>query len=148
MSYSSIQVDGLKIAYREAGDPKNPKLVLRHGFPAGSHQYRDLIRSLAGKFHVIAPDYPKKKRELTAVAIDYVAPTEWFIAGVSVEAQPFSTFHLDIKVTEGTNTKDEKALYLSRVFAAIEQIIGPVEQYAWQSISRCRFQSAPNRCSQ
>lgn len=58
VSYSSIQVDGLKIAYREAGDPKNPKLVLLHGFPAGSHQYRDLIRSLAGQFHVIAPDYP------------------------------------------------------------------------------------------
>ncbi|MEO8058956.1 MAG: alpha/beta hydrolase [Burkholderiales bacterium] len=58
VSYSSIQVDGLKIAYREAGDPKNPKLVLLHGFPAGSHQYRDLIRSLSGRFHVIAPDYP------------------------------------------------------------------------------------------
>ena len=56
--YGSIQVDGLKIAYREAGDPKSPKLVLLHGFPAGSHQYRELIRSLAGKFHVIAPDYP------------------------------------------------------------------------------------------
>ena len=58
VTYSSIQIDGLKIAYREAGDPKNPKLVLLHGFPAGSHQYRDLIRSLSGKFHVIAPDYP------------------------------------------------------------------------------------------
>jgi pimeloyl-ACP methyl ester carboxylesterase len=56
--YSSIQVDGLKIAYREAGDAKLPKLVLLHGFPAGSHQYRDLIRSLSAKFHVIAPDYP------------------------------------------------------------------------------------------
>jgi pimeloyl-ACP methyl ester carboxylesterase len=58
VTYSSITVDGLKIAYREAGDDKSPKLVLLHGFPAGSHQYRDLIRSLAGKFHVIAPDYP------------------------------------------------------------------------------------------
>ena len=58
VSYSSIKIDGLNIAYREAGDPKNPKLVLLHGFPAGSHQYRDLIRSLSGKFHVIAPDYP------------------------------------------------------------------------------------------
>jgi len=58
VTYSSIQVDGLKIAYREAGDAKSPKLVLLHGFPAGSHQYRDLIRSLSGKFHVIAPDYP------------------------------------------------------------------------------------------
>jgi pimeloyl-ACP methyl ester carboxylesterase len=56
--YGSIPVDGLNIAYREAGDPKNPKLVLLHGFPSSSHQYRDLIRELADTFHVIAPDYP------------------------------------------------------------------------------------------
>ena len=58
VSYKSIKVDGLNIAYREAGNPANPKLVLLHGFPAGSHQYRELIRSLADKFHVISPDYP------------------------------------------------------------------------------------------
>jgi pimeloyl-ACP methyl ester carboxylesterase len=56
--YGSLEVKGLNIAYREAGDPANPKLVLLHGFPASSHQYRDLIRSLATRFHVIAPDYP------------------------------------------------------------------------------------------
>ena len=56
--YGSIPVDGLNIAYREAGDPANPKLVLLHGFPASSHQYRDLIRALADRFHLIAPDYP------------------------------------------------------------------------------------------
>lgn len=58
VKYGFINVDGLKIAYREAGNPANPKIVLLHGFPAASHQYRDLIRSLSGKFHVIAPDYP------------------------------------------------------------------------------------------
>jgi len=58
VSYGSIPVDGLNIAYREAGDPANPKLVLLHGFPASSHQYRDLIRVLADRFHLIAPDYP------------------------------------------------------------------------------------------
>ena len=56
--YGSIAVDGLNIAYREAGNPANPKLVLLHGFPASSHQYRDLIRVLADSFHLIAPDYP------------------------------------------------------------------------------------------
>lgn len=58
VSYKTITVDGLNIAYREAGNPKNPKLVLLHGFPASSHQYRDLIQSLSDKFYVIAPDYP------------------------------------------------------------------------------------------
>jgi pimeloyl-ACP methyl ester carboxylesterase len=58
VTYSSIDIDGLKIAFREAGAPGKPKLVLLHGFPSSSHQYRDLIRSLSDRFHVIAPDYP------------------------------------------------------------------------------------------
>jgi len=58
VAYGSIQVDGLNIAYREAGNPANPKLVLLHGFPSSSHQYRDLVPALADRFHVIAPDYP------------------------------------------------------------------------------------------
>src|SRR5664279_2173874 len=58
VTYKSIKVDGLNIAYREAGNPENPKIVLLHGFPASSHQYRDLIRSLSDEFHVISPDYP------------------------------------------------------------------------------------------
>lgn len=58
VKYGSIKVDRLNIAYREAGNPNNPKIVLLHGFPAASHQYRDLIQSLSDKFHVIAPDYP------------------------------------------------------------------------------------------
>jgi pimeloyl-ACP methyl ester carboxylesterase len=58
VAFKTIEVDGLKIAYREVGDPKNPKLVLLHGFPSSSHQYRNLISELAGGFHVISPDYP------------------------------------------------------------------------------------------
>lgn len=68
----------------------------------------------------------KKKRELTAVAIEYVPASEWFISGSTLASQSLGTFYLDIKVTEGTNTKDEKAHYVSRVFAALEEIIGPL----------------------
>jgi pimeloyl-ACP methyl ester carboxylesterase len=58
VTYKALTVEDLSIAYREAGDPANPKLVLLHGFPASSHQYRNLIPALADRFHVIAPDYP------------------------------------------------------------------------------------------
>jgi pimeloyl-ACP methyl ester carboxylesterase len=58
VTYKTVSVDGLNIAYREAGDPANPKLVLLHGFPSSSHQYRNLIPALADRFHVISPDYP------------------------------------------------------------------------------------------
>jgi pimeloyl-ACP methyl ester carboxylesterase len=54
----TIEADGLNIFYREAGRNTSPKLVLLHGFPSSSHQYRNLIPALAEHFHVIAPDYP------------------------------------------------------------------------------------------
>src|SRR5499425_474041 len=56
--YETSRVEGLNIAYRQAGNPENPKLVLLHGFPASSNQYRNLLPALADRFHVIAPDYP------------------------------------------------------------------------------------------
>jgi pimeloyl-ACP methyl ester carboxylesterase len=56
--YKTITVNGLSIFYREAGNPANPKIVLLHGFPSSSHQYRNLIPALADHFHVVAPDYP------------------------------------------------------------------------------------------
>lgn len=58
VAYQTLSVDGLNIAYREAGNPDHPKLVLLHGFPSSSHQYRNLIPALADRFHVISPDYP------------------------------------------------------------------------------------------
>lgn len=56
--YRSISIQGINIAYREAGDPANPAIVLLHGFPTSSHMYRELIPQLADRYHVIAPDYP------------------------------------------------------------------------------------------
>jgi pimeloyl-ACP methyl ester carboxylesterase len=57
VTYGTVAIEGLNIAYREAGDPGSPKLVLLHGWPSSSHQFRDLIVALAPRFHVIAPDY-------------------------------------------------------------------------------------------
>jgi len=58
MKFNTAAVEGLEIFYREDGDPGTPKLVLLHGYPASSHEYRNLIPALATRFHVIAPDYP------------------------------------------------------------------------------------------
>src|ERR1700754_3009406 len=55
--YQHADVRGLKMFYREAGSKTSPTIVLLHGFPSSSHMFRDLIPQLAGRFHVIAPDY-------------------------------------------------------------------------------------------
>jgi pimeloyl-ACP methyl ester carboxylesterase len=58
VNFKTTDILGVKIFYREAGDPSMPTIVLLHGFPTSSHQYHDLIPRLADSFHVIAPDYP------------------------------------------------------------------------------------------
>jgi len=76
-----------------------------------------------------------KKRELTAVAIDYVIPSNWFIAGENVTS---TSFYLDIKVTEGTNTKNEKAAYIKQVFTGLSAILGEVAPASYIVIHEVR----------
>src|ERR1700742_593707 len=56
--YRTVEVDGIKIFYREAGPQGAPAVLLLHGFPTASHMFRDLIPLLADRYHVVAPDLP------------------------------------------------------------------------------------------
>ncbi|MDN3619774.1 alpha/beta hydrolase [Polaribacter undariae] len=55
-TYNYVEIDSVKLFYREAGDKSNPTIVLLHGYPSSSHSYRNLIPMLATHYHVIAPD--------------------------------------------------------------------------------------------
>ena len=58
INYRKVDVDGVKIFYREAGKAGAPTLLLLHGFPSASHMFRELIPALSDRFHVVAPDLP------------------------------------------------------------------------------------------
>jgi pimeloyl-ACP methyl ester carboxylesterase len=57
-SIHKIEADGVRVFYREAGDPNAPIVLLLHGFPASSFMFRELIPRLADQYRVIAPDLP------------------------------------------------------------------------------------------
>jgi pimeloyl-ACP methyl ester carboxylesterase len=57
-SIHRVAADDVSVFYREAGPPDAPVVLLLHGFPTSSFQYRELIPLLADRYRVIAPDLP------------------------------------------------------------------------------------------
>ncbi|MFC6283358.1 MULTISPECIES: tautomerase family protein [Polaromonas] len=73
----------------------------------------------------------RKKRELTSIAIDYVPPEHWVVGGRTLAAQGKNSFYFDIKVVDGTNTKDEKAQYIAEAFAAFGKLLGSLHEESY-----------------
>lgn len=66
----------------------------------------------------------RKDPTVTSIAIDYVDPDDWIVGGRSLTAQGKTSIYFDIKVTDETNTKQEKARYISEAFAAFQKLFG------------------------
>ncbi|MDB5801146.1 MAG: 4-oxalocrotonate tautomerase [Rhodocyclales bacterium] len=73
----------------------------------------------------------RKDPKVTAIAIDYVDPEDWIIAGKSLAEHKLASFYFDIKITDETNTKDEKAQYIREAFDGFRQIFGELHQESY-----------------
>jgi 4-oxalocrotonate tautomerase len=83
----------------------------------------------------------RKKRELTAIAISYVPPEQWVVGGSTLAAQGKNSFYFDIKVVDGTNTKDEKAQYIAECFAAFGQLLAPLHEESYIYVQDVRAEA-------
>lgn len=68
----------------------------------------------------------RKDPTITAIVVNYADPLHWFAGGRSLAEQGTNSLWLDIKVVDGTNTKQEMASYLQAVFAGFQQLVGNV----------------------
>lgn len=91
VTHRSVDVDGLRVFYREAGPADAPVILLLHGFPTSSHMFRRLMPLLAGSFRLVAPDLPgfgftdQPSRDTFAYTFDNLAKTiERFTAVVGL----------------------------------------------------------------
>ena len=82
-----------------------------------------------------------KKPELTSIAIDYVPADQWVVAGNTLAAQGKNSFYFDIKVVDGTNTKDEKARYIAACFSAFEQLLAPLHPESYIHVQDVRAEA-------
>ena len=56
--HRTIEIGGVRVFYREAGPPDAPVVLMPHGYPCSSFQYRNLMPALADRWRLLAPDFP------------------------------------------------------------------------------------------
>lgn len=83
----------------------------------------------------------KKKPELTAIAIDYVDHDSWFVGGKLLSEVGMNSFYFDIKITDETNTKNEKAQYIQEAFEGFKSILGNLHEESYIYVQDVRATS-------
>jgi pimeloyl-ACP methyl ester carboxylesterase len=74
VTHTHVDVDGIDVFVRQAGPPDAPVLLLLHGFPSASHQFRRLLDVLGTRYRVVAPDYPGFGHSATPVPASLGGP--------------------------------------------------------------------------
>jgi len=69
--HKRIDIDGIDTFYREAGDPDAPVVLLPHGYPCSSYEFRNLMPKLADRWRLLAPDLPGAGLSATPDDFDY-----------------------------------------------------------------------------
>ena len=90
-----------------------------------------LTKAIAGTLSDLTARILHKKPGLTAIAIDYVDPDDWIVGGKSLSEQGMNSFYFDIKITDETNSKEEKSQYIREVFDAFSDLLGNVHEESY-----------------
>lgn len=93
---------------------------------ASSRQSPSLKADIAKAASELTAKILHKDPRVTAIIVKSVDASDWFAGGQSLAEQKLASYWIDIHVTEGTNTKDEKAAYLAAMFKRMADIIGPL----------------------
>ncbi|WP_457337887.1 tautomerase family protein [Rhizobacter sp. P5_C2] len=79
-----------------------------------------------------------KDPSLTAVVVDFIAPSQWFIGGRPLSAGGPRSYHWMVSITDETNTKREKAAYLDAVHATMRELLGGVAEHSYVHVADLR----------
>jgi 4-oxalocrotonate tautomerase len=83
----------------------------------------------------------KKNPAVTAIVIDFIDPDNWIVGQKILSEINKNSFYLDIKITDETNTKDEKAQYIKEVFAGFEHLLGNLHEESYIYVQDVRAAS-------
>lgn len=103
-----------------------------------SRQSPSLKADIASAVSELTAEILHKNPKVTAIIVKSVDADDWFAGGKSLAEQKLASYWIDIHVTEGTNTKDEKAAYLAAMFRRMAEILGPLHPETYLHVDEVR----------
>lgn len=98
----------------------------------------EMTKSISGLLLDLTTRILKKKPEVTSIAIDYVDPDDWIVGGRSLAELGKKSVYFDIKITDETNTKAEKAEYIDAAFTVFSELLGDLHEVSYVYIQDVR----------
>lgn len=105
---------------------------------ASSRQSASLKADIANAVSELTAKILHKDPEVTAIIVKSVDAGDWFASGKSLAEQELASYWIDIHVSEGTNTKDEKAAYLAAMFERMAEILGPLHSETYLHVDEVK----------
>ena len=106
-----------------------PLIIVRY---ATDRRSPTLKADIAAAVTKLSSEILHKDAKVTALIVEAADPSDWFAGGATLAEQKLASFWLDIHISDGTNTKDEKAAFIAMLFSEMERLLGPLhnESYA------------------
>ena len=105
---------------------------------ASSKNSPSLKANIACAVSEVTAEILHKDPKVTAIIVKSIDANDWFAAGKSLAEQELASFWLDIHITEGTNTKDEKAAYLAEMFKRMGDLLGSLHNETYLHVDEVR----------
>lgn len=109
-----------------------PIIQVKYSAP---QRHEPLDARVAAKVSSLAAEFLGKDPAVTAAIVEEVSPDRWFCGGRSLAEQGLASFWLDIRVTDSTNTKDEKASFIAHTFSAMQSMLGPLHEESYVHVN-------------
>ena len=90
-----------------------------------------LSKEIAAEVSALTQKHLRKDPKVTSVVVAYIDPEHWFVGGPSLSEQAKRSFWLDIKVVDGTNTKQELEAYVAAIYQRMQSLLGNIHQESY-----------------
>ena len=97
-----------------------------------------LAQELAKEISRLTKNVLNKNPEVTVVTVSFIPDDRWFVNSVSLADLKTKSFHLDIKITDSTNLKVDKANYINDIHGSLKSILGRLHPVSYTAIQEMK----------